>query len=46
MRIIAVILLVLFSFLGGCKSIVVGGSGQIGGVTGGGGVSIPLPRTK
>lgn len=31
----------------GCKSIHVGGSGEIGGVYGGGGVTIPVPpQTK
>mgnify|MGYP001570509442 CR=1 FL=1 len=42
----AIVFSVLISFLG-CKSINVGGSGQIGGVYGGGGVTIPVPpQTK
>lgn len=28
----------------GCQSIHVGGSGNIGGISGGGGISIPVPR--
>ena len=36
-------LIALFGFAG-CQSIHVGGSGNIGGISGGGGISIPVPR--
>lgn len=36
--------LALVSAAGGCRSIHVGGSGNIGGISGGGGISIPVPR--
>lgn len=36
--------LALVSGATGCRSIHVGGSGNIGGISGGGGISIPVPR--
>lgn len=36
--------LALVSGASGCQSIHVGGSGNIGGISGGGGISIPVPR--
>lgn len=46
MRRIAVMVVVyaILIFVYGCSSINLGGSGQIGTVTGGGGVSIPIPK--
>lgn len=44
MRWIIIIVIVSLISVCGCKSINVGGSGQIGGVIGGGGVSIPIPK--
>ena len=41
--IIVVVYTILFSICG-CNSINLGGSGQIGTVTGGGSVSIPIPK--
>jgi hypothetical protein len=38
-----VMILALFAFFCGCRSINIGGSGEIGGVHGGGGVTIPVP---
>jgi len=41
-----IFLVILFGFTG-CKSIRVGGSGQVGSVHGGGGADIPIPnKTK
>jgi len=37
------LILILSLSLCGCRSIYVGGSGNIGGVSGSGGVSIPVP---
>ena len=34
----------LFASMHGCKSIRVGGSGEVGGVRGGGGIDIPIPK--
>lgn len=42
---ILIYLLVALLFFHGCKSINVGGTGQIGSVTGGGSVNIPVFRT-
>jgi hypothetical protein len=39
---VCLIISMLVSLLAGCRSIHVGGSGEIGGVHGGGGVSIPV----
>lgn len=41
--ILTVCSIVLLGFAG-CQSIHVGGSGNIGGISGGGGISIPVPR--
>lgn len=40
--------LTVFAILGfcGCQSIHVGGSGEIGGISGGGGMNIPVPSKK
>lgn len=38
------ILVFVLALLSGCRSINVGGSGQIGTVTGGGSVNIPVPQ--
>lgn len=38
------LLLLFLIFIIGCSSIQVGGSGSLGGVSGGGGVSIPIPK--
>ena len=35
---------ILFISLCGCKSIVVGGSGEVGGVRGRGSVTVPIPN--
>jgi|GEM_PF-6361185 len=40
------LLAVVMIFLSGCKSIHVGGSGQVGSVKTSGDVSVPLPKTK
>jgi hypothetical protein len=36
--------LILFMSLGGCRAINIGGSGNIGGVHGSGGINIPVPQ--
>ncbi|MFC1666323.1 hypothetical protein ACFL0P_00435 [Candidatus Omnitrophota bacterium] len=45
-QLIAVIALIsiISVCISGCRSVYVGGSGKIGGVTGSGGVSIPIPK--
>lgn len=37
-------LVILLMNLSGCQSIHVGGSGNIGGISAGGGISIPVPH--
>lgn len=44
MRWVVLIGVVFLISVCGCKSIDIGGSGQVGGVFGGGGVSIPIPK--
>ena len=44
MVIIQIISLVLLLGSSGCQSIHIGGSGNIGGISGGGGISIPVPH--
>jgi len=41
---VAAMTLILFFSASGCRSIYVGGSGSVGDVSGGGGVSIPIPK--
>jgi uncharacterized protein YceK len=42
-----IIWLVIFVvLLSGCRSIHIGGSGGVGDITAGGGVNIPIPKTK
>ena len=43
---ITVLVYVALIFICGCKSINVGGSGQVGTVTGGGSVNIPVPNKE
>ena len=43
---VLILIILVFSVISGCRSINVGGSGEIGGVYGGGGVSIPIPKSK
>ncbi len=38
-----IVLIIALAVCGGCQSIHVGGSGNIGGISGGG-ISIPVPR--
>ncbi len=39
-----IVLFIFLSAFSGCQSIHVGGSGNIGGISGGGGISIPVPH--
>lgn len=43
-QLIVVIALILILSASGCRSIYVGGSGNVGDVSGGGGVNIPIPK--
>ncbi len=40
------IFFILLAFLCGCKSIVVGGKGEVGGVRTSGSVAIPIPKNR
>ncbi|MFA4991983.1 MAG: hypothetical protein WC569_05340 [Candidatus Omnitrophota bacterium] len=40
----AVLAILFLIFAAGCSNVHVGGSGSVGGVSGSGGVSIPLPQ--
>lgn len=45
-QLITMIALILILSASGCRSIYVGGSGNVGDVSGSGGVNIPMPKGK